>query len=96
MKYGITAATHPDSPWGRTMRWRCDRYGRPLAFDSEAKAREAAKAFNDQRCSFEPSYDNIVQPLEKEEVSQWGMQGTLWFYGWGCKPTGGKENGKSF
>lgn len=42
MKYGVTAATRPDSPWGRTVRWRCDRYGRPLAFDSEAEAREAA------------------------------------------------------
>ena len=47
MKYGVTAATRPDSMWGRTVRWRCDRYGRPLAFDSEEKAQEAAKAFND-------------------------------------------------
>ena len=39
MKYGVTAASHPDSPWGRTVRWRCDRYGLPLAFDSEVEAR---------------------------------------------------------
>ena len=69
MKYGITAATHPDSPWGRTIRWRCDRYGRPLAFDSEAEAREAAKAFNDQRCSFEPGYDYAAVPLEQKGAS---------------------------
>ena len=60
MKYGITAATRPDSPWGRTVRWRCDRYGRPLAFCSEAKA------FNNQRCTFAPIYENSVQPLEPE------------------------------
>lgn len=46
----------------------------PLAFDSEAKAREAATAFNDQRCAFEPNYDNTVQPLEKEETSRWNME----------------------
>ena len=49
-------------------------YGRPLAFDSETKAQEAAKAFNDQRCSFEPSYENTVQPLEKEEAQPWSME----------------------
>ncbi len=54
--------------------WRCDRYGRPLAFDSEAEAREAATAFNGQRCAFEPNYDNTVQPLEKEEASQRSME----------------------
>ena len=74
MKYGITAATRPDSPWGRIMRWRCDRYGRPLTFDSETKAQEAAKAFNDQRCSFEPRYENTVQPLEREEAQPWSME----------------------
>ena len=74
MKYGVTATTRPDSIWGRTVRWRCDRYGRPLAFDSKAEAQEAAKAFNDQRCAFEPSYNNTAQPLEKEEVAQWGME----------------------
>ena len=73
MKYGVTAATRPDPPWGRTVRWRCDRYGRPLAFDSETEAREAAMAFNGQRCMFEPNYDNTVQPLEKE-ASQWNME----------------------
>ena len=73
MKYGVIVATRPDSPWGRTVRWRCDRYGRPLAFDSEAEAREAAIAFNGQRCTFEPNYDNTVQPLEKE-ASQWNME----------------------
>ncbi len=26
MKYGITATTRPDSMWGRTARWRCDRW----------------------------------------------------------------------
>jgi hypothetical protein len=74
MKYGVAAATCPDSPWGRIVRWRCDRYGRPLVFDSQAKAQEAAKAFNDQRCTFEPNYDNTVQPLEQEEAQQWDMQ----------------------
>ena len=74
MRYGVAAATRPDSLWGRTVRWRCDRYGRPLAFDSEAKAREAAKAFNDQRCSFEPGCENTVQPLEKEEAQPWSME----------------------
>lgn len=74
MKYGVIAATRPDSPWGRTVRWRCDRYGHPLAFGSEAEAREAATAFNGQRCTFEPNYDNTVQPLEKEEASQWSME----------------------
>ena len=74
MKYGVIAATRPDSPWGRTVRWRCDRYGRPPVFDSEAEAREAAKAFNDQRCAFGPNYDNTVQPLERKEASSWGME----------------------
>ena len=74
MKYGITAATSPDSPWGRTVRWRCDRYGRPLAFGSKAEAQEAAKAFNDQRCTFEPNYENTVQPLEQEETAKWNME----------------------
>lgn len=74
MKYGVTAATRPDSTWGRIVRWRCDRYGHPLAFDSEAKAQEAAKAFNDQRCTFEPNYENTLQPLEQEEAQQWDMQ----------------------
>lgn len=31
-------------------------------------------AFNGQRCTFEPNYDNTVQPLEKEEASQWNME----------------------
>ena len=74
MKYGIAAATRPDSMWGRMVRWRCDRYGRPLAFDSETEAQEAAKAFNDQRCTFEPSYENTVQPLREEEAPQWSME----------------------
>ena len=74
MKYGITAATRPDSMWGRTVRWRCDRYGQPLAFDSEAKAQEAAKAFNDQQGEFEPRYENTVQPLEREEAQPWSME----------------------
>lgn len=73
MKYGVTATTRPDSPWGRTVRWRRDRYGRPLAFDSEAEAREAAKAFNDRRCVFEPNYENTAVPLE-QEASQWNME----------------------
>ena len=71
---GVTAAASPDSPWGRTARWLCDRYGRPLAFDSEADAREAAKAFHDQRCTFEPNYDYAVQPLERKEASSWGIE----------------------
>lgn len=74
MKYGITADTSLDSPWGRTVRWRCDRYGRPLAFGSESEAQEAAKAFNDQRCTFEPNYENTVQPLEQEETLKWNME----------------------
>ena len=63
MKYGVIAATRPDSPWGRTVRWRCDRYGCPLVFDSEAEARETVTTFNDQRCVFEPNYDNTVRAL---------------------------------
>ena len=63
MKYGVTAATRPDSMWGRTVRWRCDRYGRPLAFDSEEKAQEAAKAFNDRRGSLDDMYDNTAATL---------------------------------
>lgn len=73
MKYGIIAATRPDSAWGRTVRWRCDRYGRPLAFDSEPEAREAAQAFNDQRGPLNHIYDNEASPLEIEEETQWGM-----------------------
>ena len=74
MRYGVAAATRPDSLWGRTVRWRCDRYGRPLAFDSEAKAQEAAKAFNDQQGKFEPRYDNTAVPLEQEEAQPWTME----------------------
>ena len=68
MKYGIASATRPDSLWGRTIRWRRDRYGRPLVFATEAEAKEAAKAFNDQQGPFEPNYDNTAAPLEREEV----------------------------
>ena len=48
MKYGIQAATPPDSMWGRTIRWRSGRHGQPLTFDTMEQAQEAAKAFNDQ------------------------------------------------
>ena len=74
MKYGVTAATRPDSMWGRTVRWRCDRYGRPLAFDSEEKAQEAAKAFNDRRGSLDDMYDNTAAPLEQEEKPNWNIE----------------------
>ena len=74
MKYGITATTRPDSMWGRTVRWRCDRYGRPLAFDSEAEAQEAARAFNDQRGPLNYIYDNAAAPLEQEEGPLWTME----------------------
>lgn len=73
MKYGVAAATRSDSMWGRTVRWRCDKYGRPLVFATEAEAQEAAKAFNDQQGIFEPNYDNTAAPLEQEEVRQWTM-----------------------
>lgn len=74
MKYGVAAATRPDSMWGRTVRWRCDKYGRPLAFATEAEAKEAAKAFNDRQGIFEPNFDNTAAPLEREEVRQWTME----------------------
>ncbi len=74
MKYGITATTRPDSMWGRTARWRCDRYGRPLAFDSEAEAQKAARAFNDQRGPLNHIYDNAAAPLEQEEKPLWTME----------------------
>ena len=74
MKYGVAAATRPDSLWGRTVRWRCDRYGQPLAFDSEAKAQEAAKAFNDQQGEVEPRYDTTAVPLEQKEAPQWTIK----------------------
>ena len=74
MKYGVTAATRPDSMWGRTVRWRCDRYGRPLAFDSEEKAQEAAQAFNDRRGSLDDMYDNTAAPLEQEEKPKWNIE----------------------
>ena len=74
MKYGVAAVTRPDSMWGRTVKWRCDRYGRPLAFASEAEAREAAKASNDQRGPFDQIYDNAAAPLEQEEKPQWTME----------------------
>ena len=70
MRYGVAAATRPDSLWGRTLRWRCDRYGRPLAFGSETEAQEAAKAFNDQQGLFDPVYENTAVPLEQSEVRQ--------------------------
>ena len=73
MKYGVTATTRPDSMGGRTVKWRCDRYGRPLAFDSEEKAREAAKAFNDWRGPFDDMYENTAAPLE-EEKPKWNME----------------------
>lgn len=68
MKYGIAAATRPDSVWCRTVKWRCDRYGRPLVFASKAKAQEAAQAFNDQRGPFSHIYSNTAEPLEREEA----------------------------
>ena len=74
MKYGVAAATRPDSVWGRTVRWRCDRYGRPLALDSEAEAQEAAQAFNGQQGPLNHIYDNVAAPLEKEEKPQWTME----------------------
>ncbi len=74
MKYGVAAITRPDSMWGRTARWRCGRYGRPLAFDSMAEAREAAEAFNDRRGPFDDIYDNAAAPLEREEAPQWTME----------------------
>ena len=58
----------PNSPVAVRQVWP------PPAFDSEAEAREAATAFNDQRCTFEPNYDNTVLPLEKEGASQWNME----------------------
>lgn len=64
MKYGILATTRPDSMWGRTERWRCDRYGRPLAFDTAEEALEAAKAFNDQRGPLCPAAPLSLQPGE--------------------------------
>ena len=74
MKYGVTAVTRPDSIWGRTVRWRCNKHGKPLAFDSAEEAQEAAQAFNGQRGPLNHIYENTVQPLEKEEVAQWGME----------------------
>lgn len=74
MKYGVLAATRPDSVWGRTERWRCDRYGQPLAFDTPEEALEAARAFNDQRGPLCPVYDHAAAPLEeRKEVPQWSM-----------------------
>lgn len=74
MKYGVAAATRPDSMWGRTVKWRCDRYGRPLIFDSESEAQKAAKAFNDRHGPFDDMYDNTAEPLEQEEKPQWTME----------------------
>ncbi len=71
MKYGVAAATRPDSMWGQTTRWRCGRYGSPLAFGSMAGAQEAAKAFNDRRGPFDDIYDHAAALLEQEEAPQW-------------------------
>jgi len=72
MKYGILAATRPDSMWGRTIRWRSGRYGQPLVFDTMEQAQEAARAFNDQHGLLNDIYEHTAAPLEQEE-SQWAM-----------------------
>ena len=73
MKYGVTAATRPDSVWGRSVRWRCDKHGNPLAFDSVEEAQEAAQAFNGQQGPLNHIYENTAAPLEQEEKPQWTM-----------------------
>lgn len=73
MKYGIQAATRPDSMWGRTIRWRSGRHGQPLAFDTMEQAQEAAKAFNDQHGPLNDIYEHTAAPLEQEET-QWTIQ----------------------
>lgn len=74
MKYGVTAATRPDSIWGRTVRWRCDKHGKPLTFDSVKEAQEAARAFNGQRGPLNHIYENTAAPLEQEDKPQWTME----------------------
>ena len=73
MKYGVIAATRPDSMWGRTIRWRSGRHGQPLAFDTMEQAQEVAKAFNDQLGPLNDMYEHTVAPLEQEET-QWIIQ----------------------
>ena len=73
MKYGVTAATRPDSVWGRSVRWRCDKHGNPLTFDSVEEAQEAAQAFNGQQGPLNHIYENAAAPLEQEEKPQWTM-----------------------
>ena len=67
MRYGIVACTRPDSLWGRTVRWRCGRYGQPLAFPSLAQAREAADAFNSQYGPLNHIYVHEAVPLNDKE-----------------------------
>lgn len=72
MKYGILAATRPDSMWGRTIRWRGDRYGQPLAFDTMEQAQEAARAFNHQTGPLNAVCEHTAMPLGQEET-KWNM-----------------------
>lgn len=70
MKYGVQAATRPDSMWGRTIRWRSGRSGQPLAFDTIEQAREAAEAFNDQNGPLSDIYQHAAAPLEQEKIGR--------------------------
>ena len=67
MKYGVIASTRPDSMWGGTVRWRQGRDGKPLAFDTEEQAREAARAFAGQNNNFNCYNAYSVRRLGKEE-----------------------------